>query len=179
MTHAPEFSRLIAIEGITPDKTRSETITATEEECTALAERFGLRQLSNLKADLTIRRVLGGATVQVKGRLTADLVQACVVTLRDVPARIDAPFETFFAEEKKNARDIDFTAEDEEDAAEIIENGMIDMGEAVAQYLSLELDPYPRAPGVKLPSQSEQTGDDKKPNPFAALGVLKKAGKDK
>lgn len=39
-THAPEFSRLLSIEGIIPDKLREETVSATPEECEALAKRL-------------------------------------------------------------------------------------------------------------------------------------------
>jgi len=50
MTTTPEFSRVIAVEGIIPDKVRRESIEATEEECAALAQRFDLKSLSGLKA---------------------------------------------------------------------------------------------------------------------------------
>ena len=57
MTAPPEFSRQIAIEGITPDKLRKETLQATKAECDALAKRFDLRGLSDLKARINLRRI--------------------------------------------------------------------------------------------------------------------------
>ncbi len=42
---------------------------------------------------------------------------------------------------------------------------MIDLGEALAEQLALALDPYPRKPGAKLPSEASDDGA----NPFSAL----------
>jgi uncharacterized metal-binding protein YceD (DUF177 family) len=173
-TAKPEFSRLIAIEGIAPDKKRKEEIAASEEECAALAARFGLRSLRNFTAELSVRRVPGGTAVRIEGLFRADVVQACVVSLQDVHAHIDGQFDTYFTEDAEQAREeIAFTLDDDLDAAEMVHNGMIDLGEVVAQYLSLELDPYPRAPGVSLAAQLHESGTPKKANPFQVLEALK------
>lgn len=165
MTATPEFSRLIAIEGISPDKTRHETITASEEECAALAQRFGLRELFDFTAKIAIRRVAGGKAIRVAGSFSAEVVQICVVSLRDVPDFIEGSFETFFSEEPVEPGD--------EDAPEMISKGHIDLGEVVAQYLSLELNPYPRAPGVSLAAQLAEAGvGEGKASPFMALKAL-------
>lgn len=161
MTATPEFSRPISVEGITPDKIRAEAVEATPEECAALAKRFDLRALSGLKANLTVRRVAGGEVVRVEGNLEAEVVQSCVVSLRDVPARVQGSFDTYFTEEPVD--------EEDDDAPEMISNGYIDLGEVVAQYLSLSLDPYPRAPGVNLAAQLAGTGFSIPENPFAVL----------
>nr|PZN17822.1 MAG: hypothetical protein DIU80_23820 [Chloroflexota bacterium] len=170
----PEFSRLIAIEGITPDKTRTEEIEATEEECAALAERFGLRHLANLKGTVNIRRISGSDMIKIDGKLSADVVQACVVSLQDVHGHVDGVFDTYFTQNVAAPRDeMELTLDDDLEAAEIVTGGMIDMGEVVAQYLSLELDPYPRAPGVSLAAQMRETGTGGKANPFQVLAGLK------
>lgn len=176
MTFTPEFSRPIAIEGIIPDKIRTEKIEASEDECAALATRFAIREISDFKAEIYIRRVAGGEVVKVEGKLSADVVQACVVSLQDVHEHVEASFETFFTEDKNLAAD----EEDEnDDAPEMAENGIIDLGEVAAQYLALELNPYPRAPGVSLAAQMAEIGLAAKPNPFAVLEALKKDKKDK
>lgn len=172
--HKPEFSRLIAIEGIAPDKIRKETLSATAEEEAALAARFGLRSLKKFSAELSIRRVPGGTAVRIEGSFRADLVQACVVSLQDVHCHVEGQFDTYFTEDAEQAREeISFTLDDDLDAAEMVHNGMIDLGEVVAQYLSLEIDPYPRAPGVSLAAQLQANGQPKKDNPFQALAALK------
>jgi uncharacterized metal-binding protein YceD (DUF177 family) len=181
MTVTPEFSRLLAVEGIIPDKVRTEIIEATAEECVALAERFDLRELSGFRARVNIRRVAGGTAVKLDGTLEADVVQACVVSLQDVHGHVEARFETYFTEDKGNLKDdAEFGAEDDEDAPEMAVNGMIDLGEVAAQYLSLELDPYPRAPGVSLAAQLAEAGMDAKNRPFQVLEGLRegKSGKD-
>lgn len=173
-TYQPEFSRLIAIEGITPDKTRTEKIDATEEECAALAARFGLHRLSNLAGTVNIRRISGSDVVRIDGQFSAEVVQACVVSLQDVPARVEGTFDTYFTQNGGETRsEIEFSLDDDLEAAEIVVNGMIDMGEVVAQYLSLELEPYPRAPGVSLAAQMRETGVAGKANPFQVLAGLK------
>lgn len=174
---APEFSRLIAIDGITPDKTRVETIAASDAECEALAKRLGLRELSDLQAKISIRRVAGGTSVRVEGDIEADVVQACVVSLQDVHSVVKSHFETFFTKEDadKAAGEVEIDP-DSEDSPEMVHNGMIDLGEVVTQYLSLELDPYPRAPGVSLAAQMQGGGQAPKTNPFAVLEGLKGKG---
>lgn len=174
MAKAPEFSRLIAVEGISPDKARKESIEANADECKALAKRFDLRELCFLKGDITIRRIEGGDVVRLQGKFAAEVVQTCVVSLQDVHEDISGEFETFFAE--KNGRreedDLDFL-EDDDNAPEAVINGNIDLGELIAQYLSLELNPYPRAPGVSLAAQLAEVGVGTKSNPFAVLQGLK------
>src|SRR5580704_498205 len=101
MTNSPEFSRLIAIEGIIPDKARLEHITASAEECAALAERFDLQSLSGLKAKLTVLRVSDGNIIRVEGDIEAEVVQTCVVSLQGVPSEIKAHFDTYFTEDGK------------------------------------------------------------------------------
>lgn len=173
-SQTPEFSRLIAAEGIAPDKTRHEPVEATKDECAALAKRLELRQLDNLKAAMDIRRVSGGDAIKISGKFSADVVQACVVSLQDVPDRIEASFETFFTTEQgKTSKEIEFVFNDDENTPEQIVNGMIDLGEIVTQYLSLELNPYPRAPGVSLAAQLAEAGVEGKASPFQVLENLK------
>lgn len=174
VSDTPEFSRLIAAEGIAPDKTRHETISATAEECVHLAERLDLRSLTGLTAEMDIRRVSGGNAVRINGRFVADVVQACVVSLQDVPDHIEASFETFFTTEQgKTSKEIEFVFNDDENTPEQIVNGMIDLGEIVTQYLSLELNPYPRAAGADLAIQLAEAGVGGKANPFQVLENLK------
>ena len=176
MTTTPEFSRPLAIEALIPDKVRSENITASEEECAALAERFDLQILSNLKAQINVMRVSEGNIIRVQGHLEAEVVQTCVVSLQGVPDEIDAHFETYFTEDGKEdfGDETLFDIEIEDEAPDMVmKDGVLDLGELVAQYLSLELDPYPRAPGVSLPAQMTEAGGDKKNRPFEILQKLK------
>ncbi|HYD17808.1 MAG TPA: DUF177 domain-containing protein, partial [Patescibacteria group bacterium] len=128
------------------------------------------------KAELKIRRVEGGDVVRVEGKFQADVVQTCVVSLQDVHAHVDGSFDTFLAEGGKsdNEEVVEFGLDDEDSSPEVITHGQLDMGEVVAQYLALELDPYPRAPGVSLAAQLAGVGGEVKNNPFAVLQKMQK-----
>jgi hypothetical protein len=58
------------------------------------------------------------------------------------------------------------------DEPEPIVEGRIDLGEAVVQHLAVNLDPYPRAPGARLPDLATEDGPVRE-NPFAALQRLR------
>lgn len=174
MTLTPEFSRPVSLESIIPDRERNEKVEATEAECAALAKRFDLRSLSRLKGRLTLFRLSEGGITRVKGDIEADVVQACVVSLQDVPAHVRAVFDTSFTEKGELfEEDLELGLDIEDDPFEVVKDGVIDLGELAAQYLALELDPYPRAPGVSLAAQLAETGSDSKNRPFQVLQGLK------
>ncbi|MCE9508628.1 MAG: DUF177 domain-containing protein [Alphaproteobacteria bacterium] len=179
MTVPYEFSRPIAVESIVPSRERTENLEASVAECAALAKRFDLKSLSGLKGKLRVDRVSEGNFIKVEGDFEADAVQICVVSLQDVPSHVKAHFETYFTEDGKEFdQDGDFGLEVEDDIHQIMSEGMLDLGELVAQYLALELDPYPRAPGVSLAAQLAEVGGDAKNRPFKVLEGLKPDKKD-
>jgi len=167
----PEFSRPFVVDrlGAAPV---TETLVATPAECSALATRMRIVTLGGLSATATLERVLSGL-IHVSGRLEADVVQTCVVTLADFPSHVEDSFTLEFgnaAAEHGDEIEIDV----DYDPPEPIEDGIIDLGELVAQYLALALDPYPRAPGATL--DAEFIGaDPAELSPFAVLKTLKPA----
>jgi uncharacterized metal-binding protein YceD (DUF177 family) len=171
-----EFSRPLALDRISTTLHREE-IAATDKERAALARRFDLVSLDSLAASFTLKRVRRDL-VRMKGRVTAELVQACVVTLDPVPARIDERFEVDFLEgAQPPAGDLELDAEAAE-APEPAPDGRVDLGEVAAEQLGLVLDPYPRRPGAEVPAEwrAEQTTETvpaDRPNPFAGLEKLK------
>ncbi|MBM3620108.1 MAG: DUF177 domain-containing protein [Alphaproteobacteria bacterium] len=163
MTAPPEeLSRIVRLDRV-PARGVTIDVTATEAERAALARRFELLELPALKAEVMVRPGLGGVW-SVTGRLSADVVQACVVTLDPVAQSIDEAIDLRFAADAKA------TADDPE-APEPLEGDTIDVGAIVADHLSLALDPFPRAPGATYEPAPEPA--DTKPNPFAALEGLK------
>jgi uncharacterized metal-binding protein YceD (DUF177 family) len=116
--------------------------------------------------------------VRVKGRVSADIVQACVVTLDPLPARVDERFEVDFLEgEQPAVADLEFDAEAAE-APEAAPTGWIDLGELASEQLGLALDPYPRKPDAEIPGEwraepAAEPPASERPNPFAVLGKLK------
>ncbi|MBL8702486.1 MAG: DUF177 domain-containing protein [Alphaproteobacteria bacterium] len=140
-----EFVRTIALEGARPPRVRF-AIEATPTECAALAKRFGLVRLDRLAA--TGEAVLGSAgRWQLTGSLEAAVVQTCVVSLDPFTAEIRDGFELVFApaEDAEEKAEIDVGDADDEP---LPADGRLDVGEIVAQQLSLALDPFPRKPGV-------------------------------
>ncbi|MFT3966910.1 MAG: DUF177 domain-containing protein [Sphingobium sp.] len=143
MSQAPEFSRPVRIDQIGADA-RPQSIAADEAERLALSRRFRLRGLGRLEADYLLVPVAGGW--QATGTIRSEAVQACAATGQDVPEWIEAPFAIRFVREDGEQ------GEDEVELSEAdcdimpVEDGRIDMGEAVAQTLALNLDPYPRSP---------------------------------
>ena len=96
-----------------------------------------------------------GGLVRMTGRLAAEVVQSCVISLEPVASTIELDFTTLYGPEQPGKSVIvDLDA----DIAEPFDGEAIDIGEAVAQQLALSLDPYPRAPGARLQS-SEGVGN--------------------
>ncbi len=178
----PEFSRPVALDSLVPDRERVDNFTASDAECAALAKRFDIRSLSDFKGRLTALRVAEGKFIKISGAFEAEVVQACVVSLQDVPAHIQGEFETYFTEDGKEFDpydDLGLEFEEEEDLHQVYNHGVLDLGELAAQYLSLELEPYPRAPGVSLAAQMAEAGAPGSPNPFQVLQSLKTDKEDK
>lgn len=166
---APEFSRTIDVEKLA-DAGSHFKIEANQDERAALARRFDILGVDALKAEVSLR-VGAKGTVRLEGHLEAAVRQACIVTLVEVPAGIDERFVRVYA--PAATRDeaevtVDLDAEDPPDS---LVNGIVDMGEAVAEQLALALDPYPRAPGAVF--DASQVGDPAQPRPFAALAAFK------
>ena len=155
----PEFSRPIPRARL-GGPVLVEEISATPQERAALARRLGLLGFDLLRATTKIEPV-GGADgkggaglLRLEGHLSAEVSQACVVTLEPVASRVEQDFTLLYSLEPGPASD---SAEAEvvvdpeaEDPPEPLGPGGLDLGEAVAQQLALALNPYPRAPGAAL-----------------------------
>ncbi|MEW5729647.1 MAG: DUF177 domain-containing protein [Pseudomonadota bacterium] len=174
MTARPEFSRPIRGEQV-PMAGVEHDIEANEKERAALAERFGLLAVNRLTATVKVKPFRGGQLFRVTGRLSADVVQACVVTLEPVPAKVVEDFQVTFGPEsgEEEGDEVEISLEDE-DFPDPMVGGIIDIGEVVAEHLALGLDPFPRARGAKVPKAfSEPEPAEEKPGPFAALARLR------
>lgn len=174
----PEFSRPHSPDRIPPDGFIGR-FEATPEECAALAARLGLPAIAALAGEFHLKTVAGGPMVRLTARFTADVTQTCVVTLEPFAAHVEDRFEMLYgpkAEEYRPGQEVHLDV-DAADPPELFDaDGMVDVGEAVAEHLSLALDPFPRKPGavVEAPKGVELDGPDTLPNtPFTALAALK------
>ena len=138
---APEFARIVDVPRAV-GRQSTHAIAANEQERAALAGRFALLSLDRLEAEVRLEGLERGF-VRLTASLTAEVVQSCVVTLEPVPCRIADDFTVLYGAAEA-ARDI--LLDGEAEPVEPLEGGRIDIGEAVAQELSLALDPFPRAP---------------------------------
>ena len=145
MTPTPEFSRRVEI-GRLSGRPVPRSISADAGERAALARRFDLLALNRLEAALELRRETDD-TVRVTGLLTAEVAQACVVTLEPVVSAISESFTWRFAPSESESN---LVLDPEAEVIEPIVDDAIDLGEAAAQQLALALDPYPRAPGARF-----------------------------
>ena len=176
-----EIERLVDLERMGPNGTAIE-IVASDSERAALAKRFGFLGLPAFSARVTVDHKMGGQVV-VEGRLRGRLVQACVLTLEPVPQDLDEAFRIVFRQDLADEHDPESgeaVLNSQADAPEPLEGNVLDVGEIVAEQLSLAADPYPRRPGVKLEDvlpKGKSGGRPEKPeprrNPFAKLAVLK------
>lgn len=158
-----EFSRPLALGRVGPEG-REELLEATESERAALARRFGIPAVESLRARLRLMPEEDGA-IMVHGRLEAAVVQDCVVTLEPVAQRVaeDIVFRLLPSGREPTE------GPDEPDEIET-QQGVADLGEAVAEQLALALDPYPRAPDAVLPPEAT----DDSAGAFAALAALRR-----
>ncbi|MBX2833807.1 MAG: DUF177 domain-containing protein [Micavibrio sp.] len=161
------------------------TISPDDDEIKRLAQRLGVIDINELKADLKILQEQGSHIIHVSGMLHAKIEQSCVVTSEPVITQVDESFESWYADQEESVSFAKKRREkeskgghaevrilDEQDDPEPVIDGQIDLGELVTQYLSLSIDPYPHAEGVERSiDEFNKDGDDavKPNNPFAAL----------
>ena len=171
---APEFSRPLAVDAIGPNGSVVE-LEADPEERRRLAERFDLRLSIGWRTPVVTRGPIG-LPIRGTGRLRASFVEHCVATLDPVASEIDEPVEAEYAPAAADGGEevIDLN---QPDPPEPLEGDRIELGELVAQHLSVALDPYPRKKGIEPldwsePQRSEDGSDPD--NPFSVLAPLHK-----
>jgi uncharacterized metal-binding protein YceD (DUF177 family) len=166
-----EFSRAIEVEAL-GDAPSVFPLEANAAERAALARRFGLPAIARLQAKLRLQRVHGGTALRLTGHLEADVTQSCVVTLEPVENRVEEDFTILYAANAPTEA-IETQSDSEESWAEPLPHGGLDIGEVVAQHLSLALDPYPRLADAAIEGRWAEGEAPAKETPFAALARLK------
>ena len=132
-----------------------------------IAKSLDLASLDAFEADMRLEPH-GNVGWRVSGRVRADAVQTCGLTLEPLPVRIDAKFSIPLSEAVETESDeIDVTLDD--DAPDLIEDGQIDLGQYAVEQLALKLDPFPRKPGAEF-VQPEEPAEI---SPFAVLKQLR------
>ena len=179
--HKSEIERVVDLDRMGASGAALEII-ASDSERTALARRFGFLGLPALSARVSVER-RPGSQVVVEGRLRGRVVQACILTLDPVTQELDEAFRIVFKQglaEEHDPESGEALLSAKTDAPEPLQGNMLDVGEIVAEQLSLAADPYPRRPGVRLedvlpkPRQAGRPGrNEQRRHPFAGLAALR------
>ena len=144
---------------------------ADEAARARLAQLFELAAVERFIARVRTEAWLDG--VRLRGDWSARVVYTCGLTLDPFAADLAGALDLkLLPEGSRNAPSPDAEPlgdPDADDPPEVFEGERIDVGDLLAQHLSVELDPFPRKPGASF----EPPPADLEPSPFAALAALK------
>jgi uncharacterized metal-binding protein YceD (DUF177 family) len=162
----PEFSRLVRLDRLGSQPFR-QRIGATPKEREELSRRFDLLSLDRLTAAVDLCRQ-SGEVVRLEASFEAEFVQNCVVTLEPVRGAISDHFALVFGPPEAEPEEV---ASGRDDAAfEPLTADAIDIGEAVAQELSLALPDFPRQTDASIDAPLTEASSG---SPFVSLARLR------
>ena len=156
-------------------------IDANDEERAALADEHGLASVESFVAEFELKRWRKDG-VRIRGTVSANIVQECVVTLQPVVTDLEIPVDAVFVPEGsplKRPLDEDgamIVDPEGPDIPETFERGMLDAGAVAEEFFELAIDPYPRAPGAELgeaAADGDTEDEEATDNPFARLAALR------
>lgn len=154
-----------------PETGRQFEVIADAPTRAAIAALAGLGALPRLQASFDVARQ-GSEGLRVAGIVTATVVQTCVVTLEPLNNEVDEQVDLVFLPAARSAAGAGERNEVEaEEMAELLTDGMVDLGAIATEFLILGIDPYPRKQGAVF---QPPAGEDAAARPFAALAALKK-----
>lgn len=165
-----EFKRIVKLDRL---PTAPLAIEAEAAERAALAKRFGLPNLHELRAVVTLTS--SGDTIDARGRLTARFDQRCAianepfansldeaVAIRFVTAIAPAPEDEAIEFASGNIDEIEY------------DGAAFDLGEALAESFGLAIDRYATGPDAEAVRRAAGIVDEGAPSgPFAALAAFK------
>lgn len=147
------------------------SLTADADARARIAAAFGLEALERFDAQVRLDPWLDG--LRLRADWTARVVYACGLTLESFPADLAGRVDLrLLPEGSPHAADSDADVlgdPDAPDPPETYAGDRIDVGDLLAQHLSVEIDPFPRKPGAAFAPPPEPD----EPSPFAALAALK------
>lgn len=157
------------------------SITPTAPERSAIAKALGILGIKKLlfTGELT---PVGPTDWELRAKLGATVVQACVVTLDPVTSRIDELVSRVYTAhfEEPDENDIEMSVDENTEPLP----ATVDVAAVMIEALSLALPTYPRVEGAEIGSIvvtergiAPMTDDDAKP--FAGLADLKKSLENK
>jgi uncharacterized metal-binding protein YceD (DUF177 family) len=164
---AAEFSRLVPLAQLNTRAFR-QRIEATAEEREKLSRRFDLISLGRLVAEVELRRQ-SPEVILLEAEFAAEFEQCCAVTLEPVRGQVSDRFSLVYGPAPEEEQEIALTTD--EPAFEPLNGDSIDVGEAVAQELSLALPIFPRDPKARIDQAATAKPLE---GPFATLMRMRK-----
>ena len=166
MSDTLPFSRPLDVSAI-PATGVDRTITAGAAERAAIAEQYGIPVVRSLAAEFVVGREAGGV-IRVEGRVTADIVQACVVSLEPVAQTIDEAVDIRLVEAGSRraeallrpAPELMIDPAKSSRCRSPRSPRWVDLGGIAVEHFLLAVDPYPRAPGAVLSADVAQTSGE-------------------
>ncbi|MCB1522025.1 MAG: DUF177 domain-containing protein [Hyphomicrobiaceae bacterium] len=146
----------------------------------AMATVLGLQGIASLRCAYRLKPT-GSGRFRLTGTMTAEVVQACIITAEPVEASVSEDVDEVFwpTEQIAAAAAAATTAVGREEEAlaavvpEPIQDGVIDVGRLIYQLLATSLDPYPRRPDAALDAETAAAiAEPPRESPFAALAGL-------
>lgn len=154
----------------------SVTLEPDAETRAAIAKELGLVSLPALQGRVTARARLDGA--EIGGRFMATVEQICGVTLDPFESRLDGDFLVHAlpagspnAPAESEGGEVEMSLE-APDPPDVLASDEIDLAGYLVEHLALEIDPFPRKPGVEFDYQPDVAEE----SPFAVLKRLKDDG---
>jgi hypothetical protein len=173
----PPFRRPLPVRTLSRKQPHPFDLSPDDDETRAIVGFLGLEALRSLRFRGEIAPS-GADNWRIEGKLSARVVQSCVVTLEPVEQRIEEAVARNYVPEAdyRPAAEVDLDPDAEDDPDPF--GTVIDPGLLALESLALVLDPYPRAPG--LPPAEYRAAPpgvpplpDADPKPFAKLAVLR------
>lgn len=143
-------------------------LTPDAEAMKRVARALDLQALEAFEVDINLVPTVSGW--RLDGRVTADAVQTCGLTLEPLPVHVDRKFSVQMVEatEREDDEEGEIDLELDDDSPDQIEGGSLDLGQYAVEQLALSLDPFPRKPGAVF----EQPREPGEISPFAVLKSL-------
>lgn len=162
-----------------PDAGLSARREAAPDELARVARALDLLDCPGLAAEYAISPAASGR-YRLSGRLRAEVVQACVVTLEPVASTIEESFEAmFWPPEDMPQPQGGEVAMDEGPEPEPLVAGRIGVGRVVFECLAMAIDPFPRTSDARLEQHAAEPAAGAAADaasPFAVLATLKSRG---
>lgn len=160
MTVSPPYSEAVRLNQIGAGLKRR--VEPGAEALEHIRRSLELAALEAFTADLAVEPA--GEGWRLTGRVKAEAVQTCGLSLEPLPVSIDQGFSIDLIEAPEHApEEVEVVLND--DAPDIIEDGVIDLGVYAVEQLALALDPFPRKPGATFVQPEEPA----EASPFAVL----------